>query len=148
MSSIQHEVTIDVSGQRAWAALREVGLAHRLFAGVLVAGEIDGDVRTVTFANGLVTRERIVDVNDERRRVAYAVFEGTPMTHHNASMQIVGDGDGRCRLIWIADFLPDAFSQTMLPLMRQGADAMKANLESGAFSDRAATGLTETASAS
>jgi hypothetical protein len=148
MGSLRHEIIVEVNVDRAWEALREVGLAHRLFAGVLVAGEYDGEVRTVTFANGLVTRERIVDVSDERRRIAYSAFEGTPMSHHNASMQIDSDQEGRCRFVWIADFLPDAFGETMLPLMRQGAEALKANLESGAFWDAAGAGLTEAASAS
>jgi hypothetical protein len=133
MASLQHELIIEVSPQQAWAALCEVGLAHRLFAGVLVAGEFDGEVRTVTFANGMVTRERIIDVEDERRRVAYSVIAGTPMTHHNASMQIVGESDGKCRLIWIADFLPNEFAEQMRPLMQQGARAMKANLERGSL---------------
>jgi hypothetical protein len=133
MASIYHEIAVRVDGDKAWAALRQVDLAHKLFADVLIDGRLDGDVRTVTFANGLVARERIIDVSDERRRVAYSVFEGTPMTHHNASMQILDSGEGRCLLIWIADFLPQEFEATMLPLMKQGAEALKQNLESGAF---------------
>lgn len=131
MGSIRHEVALDTSADQAWRALREVDLARRLFAGVLVDSRLDGDVRTVTFADGLVVRERIVDVNDEERRLAYSAFEGTPMTHHNASMQIVPDGDDRCRFIWIADFLPHNFRDTMLPLVQQGAEALKMNLEKG-----------------
>ena len=133
MGSIHHELTLDIGVDRAWAALRQVALAHRLFAGVLIDGRLDGDVRTVTFADGLVVRERIVDVDEERRRVAYSAFEGTPMTHHNASMQVISEGKDRCRFVWIADFLPHAFGDTMLPLVRQGAQALKTNLESGAF---------------
>src|SRR5688500_17242898 len=114
MASIHHEIDIHVSADEAWRALRQVGLAHRLFAGVLVDGSIDGDVRAVTFANGLVTRERIIDVDDERRRVAYSVIVGTPMTHHNASMEIVETGPDSCRFIWVADFLPEEFGPTML----------------------------------
>ena len=133
MGSLKHEILIAVNEQHAWAALRQVDQAHRAFAGVLVAGEFDGEVRTVTFANGLVTRERIIDVSDENRRVAYSVYDGTPMTHHHAAMQLIPDGDGCCRFVWIADFLPDEFGETMRPLMEQGAEALKSNLEQGAF---------------
>ena len=129
MASIHHEVTLDVSADKAWSALRQVGLAHKLFAPVLTDGRLDGDVRTVTFANGLVTRERIVDVSDDRRRLAYSVIEGAPMSHHNASMQIIPIDQNRSRFVWIADFLPHEFAGTMAPLMRQGADALKGNLE-------------------
>ena len=55
------------------------------------------------------------------------------MTHHNASMQVFDRGEGRSRFVWIADFLPDDFGPTMLPLMEQGSAALKENLESGAF---------------
>lgn len=134
MGSIQHEIQLDVSVARAWNAVRQVGLAHKLFAGVLTDGELEGGIRKVTFANGLQVRERIVDVNEERHRVAYSAFEGTPMTHHNASMQILQVGQpNRCRFVWIADFLPDEFGETMLPIMVAGTEALKANLENGAF---------------
>jgi len=133
MASIRYEIDLAVDAARAWSALRQVGLAHRLFAGVLVEGRLDGDVRTVTFDDGLVTRERIIDVSEERRRVVYSVIEGTPMTHPNASMQIFDCGEGLSRFVWIADFLPDDFGPTMLPLMKRGAEALKENLETGAF---------------
>jgi hypothetical protein len=133
MGSIHHEIALDLDAEAAWAALRRVELAHKLFTGVLVDARLDGDVRTVTFADGLVVRERIVDVDDERRRLAYSAFDGTPMTHHNASMQIVSEGKGTCRFVWIADFLPHAFGANMLPLVRQGAQALKTALESRAF---------------
>lgn len=132
MASILHEAVIGVSAAQAWSALRQVHLAHQLFADVLIDGRLDGDIRTVTFSNGLVIRERIVDVSDERRRIAYSVISGTPMTHHNASMQLIPENDGRCRFVWIADFLPNEFGEQMLPLIREGTDALKRNLESGA----------------
>jgi hypothetical protein len=135
MGSIRHEIELEISADQAWAVLRDVGLAHRLFAGVLVDARLDGDVRTVTFADGLVVRERIVDVSDEHRRLAYAAFEGTPMTHHNASMEVIRLGESRSRFIWIADFLPDDFGGTMMPLIQQGAQALKTNLEGTAFAE-------------
>lgn len=69
MASIRREEIVQVSAEHAWAMLRDVGRPHRVFAGVLVDGSIDGDVRTVTFANGMIVRERIVDIDEEMRRV-------------------------------------------------------------------------------
>ena len=46
MASIYKELAIEVSPGQAWAALRRVGDAHRLFAPVLVNAQLDGDVRT------------------------------------------------------------------------------------------------------
>ena len=64
MASIHHEQSVEVGVGTAWGALRQVGDAHRLFAPVLADGHLDGDTRTVTFANGMVARERILDVDE------------------------------------------------------------------------------------
>ena len=53
MASIHWEEQVRVPAERAWAMLRRPGEAHRLFAGVLVDGRVSGDIRTVTFANGM-----------------------------------------------------------------------------------------------
>ena len=58
MASIRREIVIDAGLEPAWDALRRVGDAHRLFAPVLTAPQIDGDIRTVHFANGMVVRGR------------------------------------------------------------------------------------------
>jgi Polyketide cyclase / dehydrase and lipid transport len=129
MASIREERGVEVSAAKAWAALRDVGNAHKLFAPVLAGAELQGDTRTARFANGMVAHERIVDVSDERRRVAYSVLDGPGMTFHHASMEIVDAGPGRCRFVWITDFLPDEVSGNLAPLIKQGTDALKTNLE-------------------
>jgi hypothetical protein len=130
MASIYRELGIEVSPGQAWAALRRVGDAHILFAPVLVNAQLDGDVRTVRFANGMVLQERILDIDDERCRVAYTALNGPGMTYHHASMQIVDQGPGRrCLFVWITDFLPREISDNLTPLIEHGAQALKSNLE-------------------
>jgi len=131
MASIHKEVLLDVPVDQAWAALRDVGNAHRLFAGVLVDAKLDGDVRTVTFANGMVARERIIDIDDRRHRVAYAA-QGDPFSHHSASMQVFGEPDGRARFVWTSDFLPADVGPKIAPLIEEGCRALKRNLEAQA----------------
>lgn len=130
MASIHHQITVQVDAARAWKTLRSVGDAHKLFAPVLVDGRLEGDTRTVTFANGMTVHERILDVDDMRRRVAYTVLDGPGMTYHHASMQVVESGRGQCEFVWITDFLPDELRATLTPLIEQGSNALKANLES------------------
>jgi hypothetical protein len=130
MASIHSEVSVGVPADKAWAALRNVGAPHRLFAGVLVKGCIDGDIRTVTFANGLVAQERIVDVDERAMRVAYTVI-GDTFEHHSASMQIIPDGANRCHSIWVSDFLPDERREMVAPLVEAGAQALVRTLEAG-----------------
>ena len=98
--------TLDVPAADAWSALKNISKTHELFAGVLVDGKLEGDVRTVTFANGMVARERIVAIDDSRMRVAYAVLD--MFEQHAASMRIAPVTSRQCRFVWISDFLPDA----------------------------------------
>lgn len=128
MASIHKEILLGVPAEEVWAALRDVGNAHRLFPGVLVDARLEGDLRVVAFGNGAVVRERIVAVDDDRRRVAYGVVrEG--LIHHNASMQVFAEGPESSRFVWISDFLPDDLAASFGPLVDQGAAAMKRMLE-------------------
>ena len=124
MASIHMEVPIAAPAEEVWAALRDVGNVHRLFPGVLADSRLEGGTRTVAFANGLVVSERIVAVDDERRRVAYAVLrEG--LVHHGASMQVLAEGRGSSRFVWTSDFLPDGLAASFGPLGDRGAAAIR-----------------------
>ena len=137
MASIRKEILIDTGIETAWKALRRVAEPHTLFAPVLTGAEIADDVRTVHFANGMTVREQILDVDDERRRMAYVVRDAPGLTYHHASMQIEIAGPGRCAFVWITDFLPAVAASSLQPLIDQGAEALKRNLERVASTPRA-----------
>ncbi len=85
MASICKEIAIDADPDDAWAALRDWGALHRrLVPGFVTDTRIDGGDRIVTFFNGAVARERLVDLDEDARRVVWSIVEG-PYTHHNAS---------------------------------------------------------------
>ncbi len=130
MASIRKELVIAAPPDEVWAALREVGAAHRLFRGVLVDTRLEGNARVVTFANGMVVRELIVDIDDAARRLAYAAVGGRA-THHNASFQVSSHGEAQSRVVWVTDLLPDEIAGAIRALVEQGAAAMKQTLESG-----------------
>ena len=46
--------------------------ASGLVPGFVLDARLDGDARIVTFANGTVARELLVDCDDARRRLVYA----------------------------------------------------------------------------
>ena len=128
MASIHKEVLLEASAAKVWAAVRDVGNAHRLFDSVLTDCRLDGDSRVVTFVNGMIAREKIIDIDDARRRVAYAVT-GDRFTHHSASMQVFPESGERSRFVWISDFLPNDLSAMVAPLVDQGCAAVKRVLE-------------------
>lgn len=130
MASIRKELVIDAPPGDVWAAVRDVGAAHRLFPGVLADARLENDARIVTFANGMVVRELIVDVDDVARRFVYAAVGGRA-THHSSSIQVFAEGEGRTRVVWITDLLPHELAGPITALVEQGAAAMKQTLESG-----------------
>jgi carbon monoxide dehydrogenase subunit G len=131
MASIRKEILLEVSVERAWAAVRDVGaLHHRLVPGFVVDTRLEEGARVVTFGNGLVARELIVDLDDQARRLVWSA-RGGRLTHHNASAQVFADGGGRSRLIWIADLLPHELEGESRAMIEQAAAVMKKTLEAG-----------------
>ncbi|HYG68281.1 MAG TPA: SRPBCC family protein, partial [Anaeromyxobacteraceae bacterium] len=108
MATIRREIPLAAAPSAVWAALRDIGAVPRRLAGGFVREtRMEGDVRVVSFADGLVVRELIVAVDEVERRVAYAVVDGLPEgAHHHASMQVVEDGGRGCRLVWLTDVYP------------------------------------------
>jgi hypothetical protein len=129
MASIRRELRIAARPETAWSALRDVGALHtRLVPGFVTDTRLEEGARIVTFGNGMVVRELLIDVDDETKRVAWSAVGG-PMTHHNASAQVIPDGDAGCRFVWIADLLPDEVAPTIAAMIDQGMAVIKATLE-------------------
>ena len=132
MASIHKETLIDARPEDVWDAIRDVGAIHRRLApGFVVDTKLEGDARIVTFGNGMVVRELIVDMDDAARRLVWSVVGG-PMTHHNASLQVFAEGDGRSRVVWIADLLPHDLAATIAGMIEQGMGVMRQTLERAA----------------
>jgi hypothetical protein len=129
MATICREATIARDAAFVWDAIRDVGAIHRrLVPGFVVDCRLEGDSRYITFANGMAMREVIVSVDDQTRRHAWSA-RGEPLTHHNASLQVFADGDAACRVVWIADLMPNEIADTVGDMISQGLVAMKRTLE-------------------
>src|SRR5712692_4154502 len=129
MASIHKAIPIDAHPDDVWAAVRDFGSPHRrLVPGFVLDARLDGDARIVTFANGTVARELLVDCDDARRRLVYAVISER-VKQHSASVEVVADTEGHSRLIWIVDVLPHEIAPYMDGQMDQAALAMKRALE-------------------
>jgi carbon monoxide dehydrogenase subunit G len=132
MASIRREIRIATRPEKVWDAVRDIGNIHkRLVPGFVADCRMEGeDARIVTFGNGLVVKEIIVDLDDSSRRLCWTA-KSERMTHHNASMQIFADGDG-ARAVWIADLLPKEVAPAIGAMIEQGMGAMKQTLERNA----------------
>ena len=129
MASVRKDVLIDVRSDKVWAAIRDYGAVHRLVPGFLTDCQIEEEARIVTFHNGRVARELLVDIDDDRRRLVYAE-PGGPFITRNASVQVFSEDGNRTRLVWINDFLPNEFTELIRANMDRAVVVMKQTLES------------------
>ena len=128
MASITKEILVNASADRVWDAVRDVGNIHkRLVPGFVTDCRMDGDARVVTFANGITARELIVDLDERNRRLVWSA-RGGRLTHHNASLQLMPQGE-TTRITWVADLLPNEMRGAIEGMIEQGMQAMKATLE-------------------
>lgn len=136
MTTVSRTIEIEASAEHCWDALKDFGAIHqRLAAGFVVeANLISDDVRMITFASGVVLKERLVGIDDDAMRFAYAVIEDpVGITHHNGSVQIFHSAEpGHCNMVWITDVLPDELGELVGALMDEGLTAIKQTLEAGA----------------
>ena len=128
MASIHKDVSLNATPDAVWDVIRDVirdvGAAHTRFApGFVTDVVMEEDARMITFANGVVAREVIVDLDGAARRLAYSV-RSERLSHRNASFQVLPDGEGS-RLVWIADALPLEAAANVGAMMADGMIAAK-----------------------
>ena len=132
MASIHKDVPINAPAGEVWDAVRDFGALHtRLVPGFVLDTRLDGEARIVSFANGTMARELLVDCDGARRRLVYAEISER-VKQHSASVQVIADGEARCRLLWTVDVLPDEIAPDMNGQMDLAAAAMQKALGRGA----------------
>lgn len=133
MASITKEIVIDARPERVWAVISDFAAGPRRMAPSFVVDvRLDGpDVRIVTFVDGTVLRERLIDLDDRARRLSYAITGDTVRpVHDNASFQVFAMGADRSRFVWIHDVLPADLVEHFSAGMDQGLSIFKRTLES------------------
>jgi Polyketide cyclase / dehydrase and lipid transport len=139
MAHIHSEILIDAEPAHVWSALSDWGALHeRLVPGFVVDTQLDGNARIVTFDNGIVVRELLLDCDEEQRRLAWSIVDG-PYAHHNGVAQVFALGTGRTRFVWTADLLPNELADRTRSMMEQGTAVVKQTLETA----RSAAGTTQ-----
>jgi carbon monoxide dehydrogenase subunit G len=128
MATLHKEIHIEAPPGAIWDAARDLGALHtRLVPGFVVDTQLDGQTRVVTFGNGMVVREAIISVDDQRRRLAWTASGGRT-SHYNAVLQLFGDGSGT-RVVWTIDLLPDEVADPVAAMQDSGLATMKKTFE-------------------
>src|SRR5271156_877698 len=130
MASICKEIFTSAPADAVWDAIRDIGALHtRLVPGFVVDTRLEPGERVVTFGNGMVVREPIIDIDDQAHRIVWSAIGGT-LTHYNASIQVFGNENRQTRVVWIADLLPNEGAARVGAMMAQGMAVMKSTLDS------------------
>ena len=124
MASLHRDIPINTSPDSIWAVVRDFGAVQKLAPGFVVDAKLDGDARIVTFANGNVAREMLVDCDEARRRLVYAI-SNERVKHYNAVVEVIADGADNSRLVWTVDVLPHEIAPYISGQMDQAARAMQ-----------------------
>jgi hypothetical protein len=82
----------------------------------------------------MVVRELIVDVDDKTCRHSWSARVES-LVDHNASVQVFSVAEGKCRVVWIADLMPNEVAGAIGQMIQQGLDTMKQTLESDPAGD-------------
>jgi polyketide cyclase/dehydrase/lipid transport protein len=128
MATLHKEIHIDARPELIWDAARDIGALHtRLVPGFVVDTKVEDHARVVTFGNGLVVRELIISIDDQRRRLAWTAVGGRT-THYNAVLEVLADGSAS-RVVWVIDLLPDEVAAPVGAMQENGLTAMKKAFE-------------------
>lgn len=129
MATIYKEFSVTAPPDFVWSAIKDVGAVHtRLAQGFVTDTVLAGDIRTVTFANGLIVREQIIAIDDEHARLAYSSVGGRA-SHHNAYFQVIPGSNGQSRVLWVTDLLPEQMHAPISQMVELGSSAIQSTLE-------------------
>lgn len=98
------------------------------YPGFVIDTKLEPGQRIVTFGNGMLVREPIVDIDDTARHLVWSAIGGS-LTHYNASAQVFANPDGQTRLVWIADLLPSEAASSISLMMEEGMTVTKSTLD-------------------
>jgi hypothetical protein len=131
-ATVRKDFTVDAPVEFVWSALRDFGaLTTRLVRGFVTGCRLEGTARIVTFANGSVAREELVEWDDAERRLVYTI-PSAQMRWHRASAEVSANPDGTTRFVWTTAVAPAEIGAYIDGQMDLGVAALKATLEADA----------------
>ena len=129
MATLRKELELKAPAARVWEALADFHAVDRRVApGFVTRSQPDGEARIVTFSNGTDARELLISSDASKRRLVYAIANER-LRHYNAAVQVVTEGEDRCRFIWTVDFLPNELADYIAGQMDLALKVIKPTLE-------------------
>jgi len=92
------EIDVAVPAADAWALVADPCGVPKWYP-LYLECTLDGNVRTLSRADGAVLVEEILSRDDDAMTYSYAVTDGLPLAEHHASFTVVPT-DAGCRVVW------------------------------------------------
>ena len=135
VTSITVEIPLAADAAFVWDVVRDIyAVDTRLIPGFATAVERGPEIRTVTFASGLTVTERIVEIDDQARRLVYQATD-LPATYH-LSTQVVREDEAGAHLVWTTEFSPPARLEHATMNVRAAAELMKTTIDAAFAEER------------
>lgn len=107
-ATIRHEIEIARPADQVWGLVGAPARIQEWFPGI-TASEVHGDERFVTNAGGNRVRERILELDDERRRFQYELL--LPVcTFHRGTVEVRELAKDRCCVLYTTEAEPAALA--------------------------------------
>ncbi len=127
MPTIHKVIDIDATADAAWAKLSDTPNIASLIS-FMETSEQDDDVRVCSIEGGGKLVEKIVEIDQDLKRVAYSITESPlSMEYHAASMQIVPNSR-KCQFVWTTDVQPAAVVDHFGPMIERACGDMQKTL--------------------
>lgn len=135
-----YELSIDVDAPPdvTWSVVGDPTGVARWFP-KYVACVKEGDIRTLTNADGGVLVERIIAWDDDERSYRYTVVQGPPLASHEAGFRVLARGEDASTILWdthavFLDATIDAETR-LAPAQRDGLERLRALCEERAAAE-------------
>lgn len=124
MPMIRKTIAVKASPQKVWENVADIGGISKLI-GFLSGSVVDGDTRICDLAQGGQLTEKIVTVDHDAMRVAYAIVDSPLNLEFHASTMEVSASDDGAIVTWTTDLTPaEAVAQIEPMLDAAVADMM------------------------
>ncbi len=124
----QAKVEIDVAGAPAdvWALVGDFGGIAGWMPG-MESCRVEGEDRILE-TMGMTITERLVARDDATMAITYAIVDGVPVDHHEATITVAAAGDGS-HVTWEVAATPDEMCDLMSAVYQSALEALKAHVE-------------------
>ena len=131
MAVIHRTIDIEATPESTWAKIADLAGVHAMMS-FLTDARVEGDRRVCGLAMGGELSEIVLSVDDDLRRVAYAILDSPfGLDFHAASMVVTGSGE-TAQLVWTTDVKPDAAARQVGGLIDSELSNIADFLSSGA----------------